>query len=216
MKEIIIIGTGGNCVDILDTIIEINKHQNKNIYRCLGFVDDNSNLWNKSINGVKVLGGLSEVKKYPNSLFVFGIGSSNNYIYRNELRKKIDVSDERFETIIHPTAFVSSLSLIGKGSIILQNVTIASNVQLNNFVVVLPNSIVSHDCNIGEFTLITGGVCISGSVTIGRNCYLGTNSTIKEGLNIGEKSLVGMGSVVIRDIEKNNKVVGNPARVYDK
>ena len=38
------------------------------------------------------------------------------------------------------------------------------------------------------------------------------NSVIKEGIKIGSNVIIGAGSVVIRDINDNSKVVGNPAK----
>jgi len=58
MKKIVILGIGGNCIDILDTINEINRAGNKQKYKCVGFLDDNKNKWNKTIYGIKVLGPL--------------------------------------------------------------------------------------------------------------------------------------------------------------
>jgi len=42
-------------------------------------------------------------------------------------------------------------------NVIFQNVTIASNVKIDNHIVILPNSIVSHDDIIGDYTCITVG-----------------------------------------------------------
>jgi sugar O-acyltransferase (sialic acid O-acetyltransferase NeuD family) len=211
-KKIVILGTGGNCVDVLDTINEINLKHNKIIYECIGFLDDNKEIWGRNIQGVKVLGGLDLIDDLNDFYFVFGIGSVRNHTIRNTIREKLKISDDRFETIIHPSATVSKFSKIGKGVIILQNVTVASNAQIDNFVVILPNSIISHDCVISAFTLITGGVCISGNVNIGRNCYLGTGSLLRDGISVGDRSLLGMGSVLVKSIPQDSRVFGNPAK----
>ena len=42
LKNIIILGTGGNSIDILDAINEINLISKK--YNCIGFLDDDENL----------------------------------------------------------------------------------------------------------------------------------------------------------------------------
>ena len=41
---------------------------------------------------------------------------------------------------------------------------------------------------------------------------VGGNSTIICGITIGENSMVGAGSVVTRDVDVNDTVIGNPAR----
>lgn len=211
MKQIIILGTGGNCIDILDTINEINERAGQALYQCIGFLDDDPQTWEKEFHGVKVAGNLQSAKKYPDSRFVNGIGSPNNFWRKREIIAKTEIPHDRFETIIHPTASVSKMSKLGFGTVILQNVTIASNVTIGNHVIVLPNTVISHDCNIGDYSCITAGVCISGGANIGESCYLGTNSSIIGNTNIGKNSLVGMSSVVLESVSENTVVVGNPA-----
>jgi sugar O-acyltransferase (sialic acid O-acetyltransferase NeuD family) len=215
MKEIIIFGTGGNCIDILDTINEINKIEPK--YRCMGFLDDDKGTWGRKIMGVEVLGPLGLAGKLPDSyFFVNGIGSSKNFYKKQDIIEKTKIPQHKFETIIHPTAAVSETSEIGRGVVILQNVTVASNVRIGNHVIILPNSVISHDDIIDDYTCITGGVCISGGVKIGKSCYLGTNCSIIETITIGSYSLIGMGSVVISNVKENSVMVGAPSRYLRK
>ena len=57
MKKIVILGTGGNCIDILDAILTINRSSPR--YSFLGFLDDNEKVVNTTVMGYKVLGKLS-------------------------------------------------------------------------------------------------------------------------------------------------------------
>lgn len=211
-RQVIILGTGGNCIDILDTLNDINAVRRENAYECLGFLDDNSQKWGKEFYGAKVLGPLSAAQQYAHCSFAFGIGSELNFWNRRAILARMGVPAERFEPIIHPTASVSRTAEIGYGSIIFQNVTITSSVKIGNFVLVLPNTVVSHDDVIGDYTCVAGGVCISGNVEIGQSCYLGTNCSIKPNVRIGDYCLLGMGSVVLNNVDENHVVVGNPAR----
>ena len=211
VKKIVIFGTGGNCIDILDTILEINKKEQT--YEFIGFLDDNPELWGKKINDEIVLGPLNMAKDLINSCyFVNGIGSQQNFYIKDKIISKTQVPLEKFETIIHPSAAVSDTSLIGKGVVVLQNVTIASNVKVGNHVMILPNSVISHDGYIKDYTCIAGGVCISGGVNIEESCYLGTNCSIIDNVNIGKHSLIGMGSVVLESVFENSVMVGCPAK----
>lgn len=207
MKEIIILGIGGNCIDILDTINDIGT-----VYKCVGFLDDKRENWGKEFFGVKVLGPLDSAKNYANAHFVNGIGSPFNFWKKGEIIARTGIPIERFENIIHPTASVSKMARLAHGVVIFQNVTITSNVSIGNHVIILPNSVISHDDVIGDCTSIAGGAAISGQVTVGRHCYLGTNSTVIGNVKIGDNCMVGMGSVVLHDVPENQTVVGNPAK----
>jgi len=212
MDRLIILGTGGNCIDILDTVNDINKHKGHAVYECIGFLDDTQDNWGKKYHDIEVLGPLDRASIYHDCLFVNGIGSPSNFWKKKNFISQTKISLERFATIVHPSASVSNMAKLGKGVVVLQNVTIASNVTIGNHVMILPNSILSHDDSIGDYTCITGGVCISGGVAIGSSCYLGTNSAIIGNVTIGDYCLVGMGSVVIDNVEKNSVVIGNPAK----
>lgn len=216
MKKIIILGTGGNCIDILDAINEINLLAQTPVYDCIGFLDDTPDNQNKEFYGVKVIGQLTDAAKFTDTFFVNGIGSPLNFWKKGVIINKTGIPFERFETIIHPSAVVSKMSTIGFGTVVLQNVVIASNVKIGNHVIILPNSILSHDDIVGDYTCITGGVCISGGVVIGSSCYIGTNSTIIGNITIGDNSMIGMGSVLLNNVEANSVMIGNPAKLLRK
>jgi sugar O-acyltransferase (sialic acid O-acetyltransferase NeuD family) len=211
-KKIIILGTGGNCIDILDTLNAINQKEHNQSYECVGFLDDNETNWGQEHYGVPVLGPLNSAAKYLDHFFVNGIGSPANFWKKEMIISKTTIPDDRFEVIIHPTASVSPMARLGYGAVVFQNVTITSNVKIGKQVIILPNSVISHDDVIGDYTCIAGGVCISGGVTVGHSCYLGTNSAINGNVKIGDYCLIGMGSVVLDNVDDNQVMVGNPAR----
>ena len=217
MKKIVILGTGGNCNDIVDTINEINLKAGKKKYECVGFLDDNKKFHGKKFMGLKVMGSLDIVSEFGEDIFfVNGIGSSRTFLFKEKIIKKTGIPRDSFETIVHPSASISKTAEIGRGVVILQNVTISTNVKIRDHVIILPNAVISHDDIIGDYSIVTGGVCISGNVKIGRSVYLGTNASIIENITIGDHSLVGMGSVVIKNVAPYTVVAGNPAKVLRK
>lgn len=211
--KIIILGTGGNCVDILDTLHDINDRDGIARFECVGFLDDRESLWGTLLHDVPILGPLQSAKDYSDCMFANGIGSPFNFWKKREILAKTGLNDERFATIVHPTASVSKMATLGPGTVVFQNVTITSNVRVGKQVIVLPNTIISHDDMVGDYTCFAGGVCVSGGVTIGSSCYLGTNSTVIGNVSIGDECLIGMGSVVLNHVAANSVMVGNPARL---
>lgn len=212
MKRIVILGAGGNCTDILETLLDINEARGERLYDCIGFLDDDPAKRNLSFLGVGVLGGLSEAGKFSDCCFVFGVGSPSNFRRRREILERTGLDDGRFETIVHPTASISRLARLGAGTVVFQNVIIASNAVVGRHVYLLPNAIVSHDAQIGDFTCVAGAACISGKARIGASCYIGAHASIRDGVQVGEFSMVGLGSVAVKDIPPGSVVMGNPAR----
>ena len=48
---------------------------------------------------------------------------------------------------------------------------------------------------------------------IKKNARIGANSTILPGVTVGEKALIGAGSVVTKNVDDMNTVVGSPAKM---
>lgn len=212
-QPIIILGTGGNCVDILETICDLNDSGPECQYRCIGFLDDDPAKSGTSIHDFPVLGPLVDARNYPEAKFINGIGSHRNYRVKSSIIARTQLPDERFATIVHPSACVSRFANLGLGTAILQNVTVASGVSIGRHVVILAGSTVNHDSVVGDFSCIASGVSISGGVRTGHSCYLGTNSCLRDGICLGESCMIGMGSVVRHDVEPRSIMVGNPARL---
>jgi sugar O-acyltransferase (sialic acid O-acetyltransferase NeuD family) len=211
-QEIIILGISGTSIDVLDTIHEINARSASIRYRCIGFLDDNPEVWGQQIVGLPVLGSLADATRYAGAEFVNGIGSDTSFWAKEEIVARTQIPVDRFASIIHPTASISRMSELGRGTVVLQNVTIASRARVGNHVMILPNSIVSHDAIIEDYATLAGGVCLSGGVVLEHSCYIGSNSSIIGSTRIGAHALVGMGSVVLHDVSPDSVVVGNPAR----
>lgn len=89
----------------------------------------------------------------------------------------------------------------------------ASVIQKN--VVIGPQSTVEHDVTIEEGVTICAHVCIAGRVKLQKDVYIGPNATLRNGICIFEHGRVSMGSVVTRDVDKNQTVTGNFAIEHD-
>lgn len=211
-KKVIILGTGGTSIDILDIINDINTNNIGRKLKCVGFLDDKESTIGKIINNKEVLGPLNAAKEYKDVYFINGIGSPVSFINKEKIISKTDVSLDRFITLIHPSAHISKSAVIGLGSVIFPNVVISSNAKVGEHVVILPNTVISHDSRVGDYASVAGCVYISGAVSIGQACYIGAGACIRESISIGAGSLVGMGSVVIDDIPSRSVYVGNPAK----
>ncbi|MBU0983965.1 MAG: acetyltransferase [candidate division Zixibacteria bacterium] len=211
MQKIVILGVGGNCIDILDTIRDINDDIGRPHFECVGFLDDKPSSHGMLFGDVKCLGPLNQAGELGDCLFVNGIGSTANFWHKRRIIESTGVTDDRFATIIHPTASISRMATLGPGTVVFQHATVTTNVTVGRHVIILPQAVISHDVTVGDYTCITGGVCISGGATIEQSCYLGSNCTIGNNLTIGEYSLIGMGSTVVKDVPRNCVMVGTPA-----
>lgn len=212
MQKLVFLGIGSNNSDILDAVMEINALEPT--YEVLGYVTRNGEPVNKG--GLKHLGDFDTVRDLPEDVqitgFAFGPGSYHAW---PGTVAGLALPRERFATIVHPHAFVSPQSTVGRGSVILAGTTVGAFVTIGDHVVILQNVGLSHDDVIEDYTCLAVGVSFSGSVRVGRNCFLGTNSTII-GATIGEGSMVGAGTLIRHDVPAGEVWVGNPGRYLRK
>ncbi|MER3416591.1 MAG: sugar O-acyltransferase [Gemmataceae bacterium] len=206
-QDIIILGTGGNAIDIAEAV-----ESNGAKYRVCGFLDDCAELHGRRIGDWRILGPLSLAPSFADALFVNGIGSPLNFWRKPEIIAKTGLSAERFATVVHRQAWVSPSARLGRGVAVLAQASVCARAVLGDHVIVLPNAVVSHDDFIGDYCCIASGACLSGNVSVGRCSYIGARAAVRGYVRLGEQVLVGMGAVVVKDVSDNQVVVGTPAR----
>lgn len=208
MEDIILVGGGGHCKSVIDTII------NSNLYNIYGIIDIKDNV-GKKVCGIKVIDcdeNLSIYRKKGIKNAFITLGSIGNTSIRRNLYQLLIKNGFQIPRIIDKTSIVSDRAIIdsgvfvGKGAIINVDSKIGKNSIINS------GSIIEHDCILEEFVHISPGVTLCGGVKIGKNSHIGANSTIIQFKNIGENVIIGAGSIVVKDINSNTKAFGNPCR----
>ncbi|WP_319756992.1 UDP-3-O-(3-hydroxymyristoyl)glucosamine N-acyltransferase [uncultured Sphaerochaeta sp.] len=84
---------------------------------------------------------------------------------------------------------------------------------IQDFVKIDDHVHIAHNCVIGKNTVVTACAEISGSVNIGYNCWIAPNVSIINGISISNDATVGIGAVILKPVEDNAVVVGNPGKV---
>ncbi len=109
------------------------------------------------------------------------------------------------------------------GNVIIENnVEIAHNVCIDRAVlsstilhenVKVDNQVhIAHNVIIGKNSLIIANSMIGGSTIIGENVWVAPSSSIINKITIGNNAVIGMGAVVIKPVNENEIVAGNPAK----
>ena len=207
---LIILGTGGNCIDILEAVTthpELNSR-----FSVTGFLDDDPKKQGMESCGLPVLGQLRDAEKFESASFVNGIGSPDSFLQKPACIAATGIDENRFATVVHPDATISPSACLGAGTVVLANTTICAGVTIGRHVMVLPGCVLSHDCRIDDYTIVASGSTLCGKVHVAQTCYVGAGSVILNDLAVAAHSLVGAGSVVTRNVPVNTVVVGNPAR----
>ncbi|MBR1728250.1 MAG: hypothetical protein IJ728_01815, partial [Selenomonadaceae bacterium] len=124
------------------------------------------------------------------------------------------IPNDKLYSPIDPTAAIAyEYSEVGAGILVAPYAQIGPDVVIGNNTVILGNAFIGHDTSIGNFCHIATNAVVGSNVKIGNACHIGMNATLREFVQIEDYGFVGMSAVVLKDVNENNIVVGNPAKV---
>lgn len=141
--RLIILGFGGYGQTVQDVAIQLG-------YDCV-FLDD-------SISESP----LSSYTNYIDSNTEF-IPAFGNNAFRIEWIEKLEFSNAKLATLIHPTAYVSPKATIAKGNVILPKALINTNVVIEKGCIINLGVIIDHGCVIEEGCHICLGAIVKGN-----------------------------------------------------
>lgn len=175
MKKIVIVGAGGHCKVVIDTIEEINKIEKT--YEILGVLDDNKEI--RNVFNYPILSEIESLKNFDEDV-VYHIAIGNN-----EVREKVyrNNKNREFISIKHPSSIVSKYAIIESGSFVGAGAIVSSEAHIGLGTIVNTGSIIEHETIIGEFSHLSYRVLI------------GANSKIKS------KTFIDMGEIIKRNID---------------
>lgn len=87
---------------------------------------------------------------------------------------------------------------------------LSENVKVDNLVHI------AHGVQIGKNSLIIANSMIAGSVEIGENVWVSPSTSIRQKLVVDNDALIGMGAVVVKNVDASSIVAGNPAKPLSK
>ncbi|MEG0379069.1 MAG: acetyltransferase [Eubacterium sp.] len=208
MKQLLLIGGGGHCKSIIDSLSQ------NTAFEVVGILDTSEKV-GTFINGIEIIGVDDDMEKW----FVKGVhlafitlGSVGNTALRQKLYEKAKTIGFQFPIVQDPTAIVSKETTIGEGTFIGKGTIVNASVQIGKNAIINSGAIVEHDSTIGDYCHLAPGSTFSGNVTIGAHTHVGTNATVIQEIEIGEHTVIGGGSVVIRNVRSFAVAYGNPCK----
>ena len=201
-KKLVIIGASGHG-KVVANIAKLNHYDD------IVFLDDDSS--KDKCGQYDVIGTSKNIDKYSvkNCDFVIAIGDNKirSDIYNMLVKKKFSIA-----TLIHPTAVLDETVTIGEGTVVMANAVINTSTKIGEACIINTSSSVDHDCIIKNYVHISPNVSIAGSVSIGEKTWVGIGSILVNNINITQDCIIGAGSVVTKDIKKAGTYVGTPVR----
>lgn len=108
----------------------------------------------------------------------------------------------------------------GAGCLVAPRVRLGPDVRIGEGAQVL-SVLIAHDIEIGAYSTLNSNTSVMGHVIIGRGVTIAPNAVIGNGtrdrpLRIGDWAVIGIGAVVVRDVEPGARMVGNPAMTVER
>ena len=213
MKEIVLWGATGQAKVVYEALLTTD-------YRIVALVDNR--VIKSPLSHVPVLLGEAGLNQWLNKressaklYFSVAVGGAR---CRDRLELKTLLKRKGLVplTIVHPSSFVAKDATLDEGCQIMAQAAVCTRTHLGNFVIVNTAASVDHDCVIAAGAHLGPGARLAGEVTVGKCAFIGMGAIILPRLSIGADAVVGAGAVVTRDVQPQETVVGNPARVYKR
>lgn len=211
-KKVIIIGAAGNGTVISSAVEDIMRDSKE--WELLGFLNDRIKP-GEEVGGFPVLGTVDEAPRFnkKDCYFIYTLITVKRAYERIQRLHSLGIPIEKFATLKHPTAVLSRNVKLGYGVVMMPGVIISPDVSLGNHTQLYANSFVGHDTKVGDYCFIANNASVGGIVTLEEGVHIGSNSSIREHVTIGKWSIVGLGSVVLKDVEPFTITAGNPEKI---
>lgn len=214
MKCIVLLGGGGHCKSVLDTVIRKNLYNN--IYITDPHIPVGTVILDKAtvVGDDKVLLSLYE-KGIKNAFITVGVIEPSSV--RNNLYAYAFELGFHFPNLIDPSALISSSAILGgytengengAGIFVGKSAVINADAVIGRCSIINTAAVIEHECTIGAFTHISVGAILCGQVSVGYNTFIGAGCTVRQGIKIGNNVLIGANSLVLRDVKDGEKAVG--------
>ncbi|VXA99627.1 Sugar O-acyltransferase, sialic acid O-acetyltransferase NeuD family [Arthrobacter sp. 9AX] len=210
MSELILIAASGLAREVLAMVRASGQ------YDVVGLLDDDKEMAGVTVDGAPVLGTIDDAGKYTHALILVCIGSGRSREAVVERLTGMGLNEARYATAIDPSVHYPEGCRIGRGSILLRNVTMTASVTLGSHVVAMPSVTFTHDDDVADFATFAAGVSLGGGVRIGRAAYLGMNASVRERTSVGAYATVGMGAAVLSNVPDGETWVGVPAHEIER
>lgn len=147
------------------------------------------------------------------------IGNHVTIYAGSEIADHVFVADH---ASIRENSTIGSQTVIGRGSIVELNTSIGKRCTIQTLAYITGDTILEDDVFIGPCVSMSNDKYMGlkpyelKGAHIKKGAKIGNNATLLPNVTIGENAIVGAGSVVTKDVQPNETVVGVPAKKISK
>ncbi|MGB3617668.1 MAG: NeuD/PglB/VioB family sugar acetyltransferase [Catalinimonas sp.] len=201
-----IVGAGGFGREVLTCLIDARGWRARDLSGQVVFMIQDQDLHDSEVMGVPVRG----LSAFDPAHYEVVVAVGNPAVRRRVVEGL--PPETHYATLVHPTAVLSRWVSLGAGTIVTAGVILTCGITVGRHAHLNLHASVGHDCRVGDYFTAAPGARLSGDCRVGDGVYLGTNASVRQGLSIAAGVTVGMGGVVVDDLNQAGVYVGCPAR----
>ncbi|UUZ86361.1 NeuD/PglB/VioB family sugar acetyltransferase [Paenibacillus sp. P26] len=171
-RKLVIWGAGGHAREINWLCEELGV-------TVAGFLDERPETKDQVVDGVPVLGTLSDIEALKHEVHIVCAGVGDPALKKRFLALTAQSGFRIAGPLIHPRVRFSHRNTIGEGSMIFEGAVLSGNIKIGEHVIVNRSVSISHDAVIGNFVTIAPGVRLAGNVTVEEGAYIGIGASVR-------------------------------------
>ncbi|WLR52978.1 acetyltransferase [Bacillus tianshenii] len=205
MKKIVLLGSGGHCKVIQDIVKAGGE------YELFGLLDDKEtgHVVKDGIHYAPISFAHELLESDCDVRLVISIG--NNRI-RKKIAEKLNLPNEKYATLVHPSAVLGSNVTIGAGAVVMPGAMINADSKVGKHNIVNTRSVIEHDNLLEDYVHLSPNASAAGGVTIAEGTHVGIGASIIPGIHIEEWTVIGAGAAVVHNLPAYCTAAGVPAK----
>lgn len=209
MKKVIIYGAGAYaqlfyCNAAKEGVIDV-----------VAFTVDQDYIKEKSLYGLPIIPFENVALVYPPEEYdMIVLCGYNRMRNRTIMYNKAKEKGYTLINYISPKAIIETEIEMGDNNIIMANSTVGYGGKMGSGNVIRQNVYLGHEFVMHNHSIISCGCNLGGRATIEDMVFIGIGVSAKGYITYGKESLIGVGSVVVKDIEPYSINYGNPAKPH--
>lgn len=209
-KRIVIAGAGGFGRAVHSWLVQSPRHRKTEYIRDIVFIDDSTP---QVKTQAPVISTIRDYVPVHGDEVLVSVGVPN---IRRDIVESLTGRGVQFHTFVDDRAVIAPDVRLGLGTIICPGVVIDPQVRIYPHVHINKNCSVGHDTVLGAYTTVSPLTNIMGQVSVGTEVFVGGSAVLLPSIGVGDRAIVGAGATVVRSVQSEWTVVGNPARQLSK